>query len=327
MIFLLAYLKLKTNNTELYENEYLEQIKQKQCKIFKLQYYICKLYFEFIVKLKYYFNIITIKQIYDSYLFILPFSEINKSKKLEKCIKKVKKIMYNLNVKSLVADEKIKQNKKFIQLMELETKKIHILDGRGIMPYLIKEILEYILKKQNIKTEQEDLFICVKENNQLYIDNIKYLLKYFKTINIITPKIKEFQNLADKIEEQENIIITVTNNKKKSLKKAKLIVNFDYLENEINKYNIYRNAIILTINEKGFYENNTFSGIQIRKIKIDTSNKIKEKFKKYKLLENNDLTILYESLVNKNQNFTQIKTQMKNDNIQVIELYGKNGVF
>ena len=55
-------------------------------------------------------------------------------------------------------------------------------------------------------------------------------------------------------------------------------MNFDLQENEINKYIIYREAVILTIDEKGFYESNTFNGIQIRRIGIDTSNEIKDFF-------------------------------------------------
>lgn len=323
---MVGYLKTKTNNQELYETEYLEQIKKKQTIFSKLQYNICKLYYIFIVKLKYYLNIITVKKIYDTYIFILPFSELSKNKKLEKCIKKVKKIMNNYKVASLVADEKLKQNIIFKQIIENEVKKIHILDGRGVMPYLVKETLEYIIHKQSSKTELEDLYICVKEGKSLYIENIVYLLKFFKTINIITPNIKEFQKLANKIEKDENIIITVTNNKKKSLKKAKIIVNFDFIENEINKYTIYREAILLTINENGFYESNTFNGIQIRKIGINTSKKFKEELNKYNLLENGDLTTLYESLINKNKSLAQIKQKMKEDEVHVIKLYGKNGI-
>ena len=150
-------------------------------------------------------------------------------------------------------------------------------------------------------------------------------MKYFKNINIVTPNIKEFQRLADKIEENENIIITVTNNKKKSLKKAKVIVNFDLQENEINKYIIYREAVILTIDEKGFYESNTFNGIQIRRIGIDTSNEIKDFFEQYNLLEDNELSTLYESRINQKQGLLQIKQQMKKDEIKVTKLYGKNG--
>ena len=175
------------------------------------------------------------------------------------------------------------------------------------------------------KTELEDLYICVKENKPLHIENIIYLMKYFKNINIVTPNIKEFQRVADKIEENENIIITVTNNKKKSLKKAKVIVNFDLQENEINKYIIYREAVILTIDEKGFYESNTFNGIQIRRIGIDASNEIKDFFEQYNLLDDNELSALYESRINQKQGLSQIKQQMKKDEIKVTKLYGKNG--
>ncbi len=323
---MLAYLKLKTNDEELYETNYLEELKQKQTKFSKLQYTICKYYYNFIAKLKYYMNIITVKQIYDAYLFILPLSDLNRNQKIKKCIKKVKILMQRYNIESIIIEKNLKQNENFKKIIELEAKKVHILDGRGIMPYLIKETLEYILKKQGSKTELEDIYICIKEYKTLHTENIIYLMQYFKNINIVTPNIKEFQRLADKIEEKENIIITVTNNKKKSLKKAKVIVNFDMLESEINKYTIYREAIILTINEKGFYESNTFNGIQIRKIGIDTSNEIKEFFKKYNLLENNELATLYESKINKKQDLLKIKQQMEKDKIKVIKLYGKNGI-
>ena len=322
---MLAYLKLKTKDEELYETNYLEELKQKQTKFSKLQYVICKYYYNFIVKLKYYINIITVKQIYNAYLFILPFSDLSKVTKLEKCIKKVKKLMQKYNIQSLVVEDNLKQSEKFNKITESETKKVHILDGRGIMPYLIQETLENILQRQGSKIELEDLYICVKENKPLHTENIIYLMKYFKNINIVTPNIKEFQRLADKIEENENIIITVTNNKKKSLKKAKVIVNFDLQKSEINKYIIYREAIILTIDEKGFYESNTFNGIQIRKIGIDTSNEIKDFFEQYNLLENNELATLYESRINKKQGLLQIKQQMQKNEIKVIKLYGKNG--
>ena len=322
---MLAYLKLKTNNEELYETNYLEELSKKQTRISKLQYHVCKYYYELVTKIKYIMNIITIKQVYDAYLFILPFSNCNENKKMEKCMKKVKKIMQLYNIESLVVEEKLKQNEKFKQIIKAETKRVHILDGRGIMPYLIRETLEYILTKQGTQTELEDLYICIKENKILHVENIMYLIKYFKTVNIVTPNIREFQKLANKIEEKENIIVTVTNNKKKSLKKAKIIVNFDFLENEINKYVIYREAILLTIDEKGFYESNTFNGIQIRRIGIDTSSKIKEDFNQYNLLKDNQLTTLYESIINQKQGLLQVKQKMKEDKVKVIKLYGKNG--
>ena len=123
---MLAYLKLKTNDEELYETNYLEELKQKQTKFSKLQYTVCKYYYNFIAKLKYHMNIITVKQIYDAYLFILPFSDLSKNTKLEKCVKKVKILMQRYNIQSLVAEDNLKQSEKFKKIIEPETKKIHI---------------------------------------------------------------------------------------------------------------------------------------------------------------------------------------------------------
>jgi len=66
---MLGYLKLKTNDEELYESDYLNYIKDN--KWGKIQYYICNIYFKFVVLIKNFFNIITVKQIYNGFLFIL----------------------------------------------------------------------------------------------------------------------------------------------------------------------------------------------------------------------------------------------------------------
>lgn len=321
-----GYLKLKSIENELYESEYLNELENKKAFISRMQYHICKYYYKFLAKIKYYLNIITVKQVYNAYILILPLKSISENNRMKKCINNVQKIIKQYNIQTLVIEEKLKKNPVIGQMIQNEEKKVHILDGRGVMPYLVKEIFEFLLEKYNTKLEMEDLCICVKEYKPLYIDNILHLLHYCKNINIITKNIKQFQTLADKIEEKENIIITVTNNKKKSLKKSKLIVNFDFEEEELKKYTIFREAIILTINENGFYESSTYSGIQIRNVEIDTSEDIKEFFSKYNLLEGCSLTTLYESLMNKKENFEQIKSRMEADEIRIIKLYGKNGI-
>lgn len=321
-----GYLKLKSIENELYESEYLNELENKKAFISRMQYHICKYYYKFLAKIKYYLNIITVKQVYNAYILILPLKSISENNRMKKCINNVQKIIKQYNIQTLVIEEKLKKNPVIGQMIQNEEKKVHILDGRGVMPYLVKEIFEFLLEKYNTKLEMEDLCICVKEYKPLYIDNILHLLHYCKNINIITKNIKQFQTLADKIEEKENIIITVTNNKKKSLKKSKLIVNFDFEEEELKKYTIFREAIILTINENGFYESSTYSGIQIRNVEIDTSEDIKEFFSKYNLLKGCSLTTLYESLMNKKENFEQIKSRMEADEIRIIKLYGKNGI-
>lgn len=319
---MVGYLKLKTNDEELHETDYLIKLQNSTSKFSKCQYHMCKYFYKFIVLIKYYCNIITVKKIQDALVFILPFGKSNISEiKLKRCMKSLKKLINKYNIESIVFSEEIKYENMFNEC----NKRVCVIDGRYIMKYLIKEILEYILNKQSKKMQLEDLYICANENKQIYIENIMYLIHCFKTVNIVTNNINVFQKLSDKIEENENIFITVTNNKKKSLKKAKFIVNFDFTEKEIKKYTIYRNSILLTMNENGFYENIGFDGIQIRNIGIDISNEIKEFFAQYNLLETCSLNTLYESLINKKQDFNFIRKKMQKDKVKVVKLYGRNG--
>ena len=361
---MLGYIKEKSSNEELYETSYLSNIKTKKTKFAKLQYLLCFTFYELIVKIKYLFNLITIKKIYDAYIFILPFDLKTKMEqqnkninlksekkhikthekiKLKKCMKKVRKLIEKYKIDNLVFSNELEKS---LNIYEEEvTRKIHILDGSGLMPYLIKDILEYILKQQGEKTELEDLYFCMKEPKQIYIDNISYLGEYFRNVHVITPNITKFQKIIEKIEEKENIVVTISNNKKKSLKKAKWIINFDFEDDEIKKYSIYRRAVIITMEPNYDYDSLGFEGIQIKKVDIDTSDEAKEIFSQYNLLDNVPITTLYESLLNEgllNKNllktnlldkslsnkrqFYKVRNKMVKDKVRIIRLYGKNGI-
>ena len=321
---MIGYVKLKTENKELYENNFLEKLKNKNTRFSKLMYNICYFFYKFIVFIKYIGNIITVKQLYYSYIFIFPFNNKNKNKyKLKKCMKNLQKIMPKYKVNTLALSNELKEKANIEEYAEHLTK-IHFLEENSLMPYLIQEILRYILQIQKTRTEFEDLYICIKNISTFYIENIYYLSNYFKTINIITPNIKNFQKIANKLEEN-GILITVANNKEKSLKKAKLIVNVDFNKEELSKYIIYRRAIIISIKEKEAYNNIGFDGLQIKKIEINVANEIKENFKKYNLLKNYSLNVLYNSVISGIKGFEDTKLKMEKDKIEITMLYGNNG--
>lgn len=349
---MIGYIKLKTTNQELYETNYLENLKEKNTKLAHLQYLICYFYLEFVVWIKYIGNMITIKKIYHAYLFIFPF-ELKEGKhteyKLKHCSKKMQKLIKKYQIDTIVLAEELEKKLTFFvesltkeqqnsskslnnpkgkikdnQSRVLISKKVKLLDGKGLMPYLVKEILEYAMERQNTKTQLEDIYLCIKEPKTSYIENISNLTQYFKTVNIITPNITKFQKIADRIEENQNSIITVINNKKKSLKKAQWIVNFDFTKEELKKYTIFRRAVILEIKKGEEYDNICFEGASIQKAKIDTSPEIKDFFAQYYLLQNCSLETLYESLINERQGFAKIKEQMQQDQIRIVKLCGRN---
>lgn len=346
-----GYLKFKENDEELYEINHNKKINDKYLIFYVVNFFI-RIYFKLIICIKKWFHIITVKEIYSGLIFILPFSitenierqdEVGKIKKnfkqyiqqryykkqLKKCIPKVKKLMKKYQVSTLVLSEKLRNSEEFLEEFQKDRKiekQVHILNGKEIMPYLIQEIIEYILQKKGKTTALEDLYILVKKEDISYKENIAFLSQYFKTINIITPCLKGYQKLANQLEEKYHVMLTVTNNKKKSMRKAKWIVNFDMQTEEIKKYTIYKTATIIYLENSGLYETNTFDGIHICKAGIDVSEEFKEFFKKQYLINQCPITILYESSVIQNKNIQTIKKQMKKDKVKINTLYGTRGI-
>lgn len=328
-------------NEELYEvdlEKELNNIIQKHLwyKIKRLLYHI---YLTLVVYIKKWFSIITVKEIYSGLIFILPILNIEKSldtnsyahfqRKLKKCIPKVKKLIKKYKITSVVISENLQKNeefmKKFLQT-DIKEDKIHILNGKSLLPYLIKEIFDYIIQLKGKNIELEDLYILVEKDCTDYKENIIFLSQYFKTINIVTPNIKSYQKFANQLEESKNVMVTVTNNTKKSLRKSKWIVNFDIPIEKMNKYIIYRNSAILYLEENEAYEKNAFDGICIYNAEIDVSQQVKDAFLKQHLLEQCPITVLYESTIIKKRSITSIKEQMKKDEVIVKKLYGKRGI-
>lgn len=326
-----GYLKFKENDEELYETEIYQKIQQKKKEttkymkhIFSIISFIVKMYLNLIVYIKKCFYIITVKEIYSGLIFILPHK-----KQVKRYIPKLKKLMKNYKISTLVLAEELRNNETFLKEFQKDRtveKQIHILNGKEIMPYLIQEIIQYILQKQGRTTALEDLYLLIKKENSTYKENIAYLTQHFKTVNIVTPCLKAYQNLANQLEEKYNTMITVTNNKKKSMRKAKWIVNFDMQESEIKKYTIYRTATIMYLENSELYKENTFNGIHICRAGIDVSEEIKDFFQKQNLLNQCPITILYESTIIKKRNFNLIKEQMKKDKVKINTLYGTRGI-
>lgn len=327
-----GYLKFKEKDEELYEVNFNFKQENENRKNFFIciVYFLIHAYLGLVVQIKKCFHIITVKEIYSGIIFILPFSQQkNTEKMLKKCIPKVKKLMNKYQISTLVLSDELKKDKSFLEHFQnnrILQKEVHILDGKEMMPYLIKEIIEYILQKQSKTIELEDLYLLIKQESYDYKANIAFLAQHFKTINIVTPCLKSYQILANQLEEKYNVMITVTNNKKKSLRKAKWVVNFDMKTEEMKKYTIYQTATVIYLEKNCIYQENAFAGIHVCKAGIDMSQEIKDFFIKQHLMEQFSITILYESILINKRSFKSIKEQMKKDKVKISKLYGSRGI-
>jgi len=241
---------------------------------------------QIIIKIKKKVNIITKKQIDKNYIYIIPnVNNQNVQKRLQKKLIREQKDI------QIVLSKKIKS-------LNLQFRKARIIDGKRVKKYAIEEILKYIVnlsQNKNQKLQFQDIYFLQKEHNFETIYMIESLKDKVKTINIITNDIRKYKKIEDNLY-NEGYLITVSNNKKKSLKKAKIIINMDFLKEELSSYIINRNSIIINFTNEKIDNLRGFEGIIINSIKIDMKEEIKQYFKTNNLYYKFDNLDLYESI-------------------------------
>ena len=253
---------------------------------------------------------------------ILPIKKdnlnINKARNLAK---KTMKILKKGNSKKVVISKNIQNFKEYIDLLKQQD--LEIIDGSWLYKILVPEILEYILNKENMKSEETNIYILINDLTEIALQTIKRLANTYKSVNIITNHIEKFKKIEEIMIKESGIAITVMNNKKKGLAKAKIILNFDFPKELINKYNIYEKAIILNLQGVLKIEKKRFQGLIINDYEIDTkkTNEYPITNKKYKTKE------LYESCFYKSQPYNNIVEKVKKDKIKIKELYSLNGIY
>ena len=250
---------------------------------------------------------------------ILPINENTKEKQIEKIAKKTKKIIQkNSNSKKIILSKELQKEQTYINY--LNTYGLEIQNGKWLYEILLPNITEYIIEKKNV--EKVNISILINDLTDLELENIKTLARKYKTINIVTNHIEKFKKLEKSLEENEGIIITITNNKKKSLMKSQIILNIDFPNELINKYNIKDDAIIVNVKGKIKINKKRFNGLNINNYEID----FRDDKKDTKALNNKYfLKDIYESELYKKQRISEIKEKIKIDNVIIKKLILNNG--
>lgn len=186
-------------------------------------------------------------------------------------IKKINSKINKINEPIVLAKE-IKENAKKEEYKNTNIYSIvkTLEEDKKLLSDFAEEILKNIIEKQKQVAEQQSIYILAKENNIQRKNQITNLLAKYKAVNIITANIREFKKLEENLEESSETF-AVLNNKKKSLTRAKYIINVDFNEKEILEYNINRTATIINLN-KGKLNLNNFDGYVINNIEINSEN-------------------------------------------------------
>lgn len=232
---------------------------------------------------------------------------------ITKLISNLVKIIKN---NQIVLSKNLKENKDFLE--NLNKNHIIFYDGKWLYRYILNELLEYILKKKNETKENTEISFLVNYVDDIIVQNIKKFAKEYKRINIITNHIERFKKIEEDLYDEDGIMITVTNNKRKSLIKSKYIINFDFPEELINKYRIYEKALIISIENEIKINKKRFCGTIVSDYNIILE-------KEFNIKNDYDIKDLFESLIFRKDNFYNIRKNVENSGLHIIQIYGKNG--
>ena len=261
------------------------------------------------------FSLIRIKE----NTIIVPISEKTTIKQIEKISQKTKRTISKLsNSKKVVLSKKMKKEQ--IYMNYLNTYGIDISDGRWLFEVLLTDIVDYIVEKQ--KLEKVNISILINDLNDIEFENIKLLAKKYTTINIVTNHIEKFKKLEKQLQE-DGIIITITNNKKKSLMKSQIVINANFPKELVNKYRINETSTIVNVKQPIKITQKRFEGLTVNDYEINYNSDVcNEKF----FSEMYDLKDLYEAQMYKKSSFIELRKKIKKDKVSISKLFLNNGV-
>lgn len=254
---------------------------------------------------------------------LLPINQIKdlNEKQLIKMANKTNKILEKTHSQKIVLSKEFYENEIYKNV--LYSYGYDIVDGKWLFEAIENKVLDYIIDKKQIKKEEIKISVLVNNLTDYTLENIKRFAKEYKTLNIVTNHIEKFKKIENKIYEKEGLMITLTNNKKKSLLKSNIILNVDFTNELINKYNIFDEAIIVNINKKAKINKKRFNGIVINNYEISLKNNVIAdyigNYEKYYLKH------LYEAEFYKNITYKDFQNKIKDDELQLQGLYGLNG--
>lgn len=198
---------------------------------------------------------------------------------------------------------------------------LDIIKGKWLFQVLSVKSLDYLLEKKKMKKEETKIAILVNDLTENIIGSLRQIAKQYKMVSIITNHREKFKKLEKQILEEDGIMITIGNNKKKGLSKAELILNVDFPTELINQYTIYENAIIMNLQGDVRITKKRFNGICINNYEIEQEKEEDfdyDKKTKYRACE------IYEATMNKRQPYQELLKQIEKDKVKIIALIGNN---
>ena len=259
--------------------------------------------------------------------YVIAVSQTGKNK--ERVRKKVSRYIEKLGINALVFSKDLEESfKSDIYTFLKNSNKVQVLNGKKLMGFMKFEVVKYVLNKQKVNSKEEEIYIVFKKSGDTDLNFLKKFIENFRVVNVVTNDIERLKNVQDNLLENDGILISVSNNKRKALKRAKYVLNINLNKEELEKYRMNRDAIIVNIQENVRYGLAGFEGININNIKIKCPDEFIEKFEQ--IGDNFEITELYEGLLlsddMQRRKAEEVIERIEKDDVKINEIIGNNGV-
>ena len=220
-----------------------------------------------IKKLKYVFG--NIKRIEsDDKIEYICYTVRNKE---EKTLKKIERLVRKNVNSNIILSRRIKEitsNKESTEIYQNVKEIIKNSEkNKSIYRNFVRTIIKSVIERKSQIPEEQSLSILIDTKDYNNTQLINELMTQYKMINIATSNIKQFAGLEGEAE-QNFEPISVLNNKRKSLRNAKYILNVDFSGEKIKEYSIDRTAIIFNIADTKIDKLMYFDGNIINNVKL-----------------------------------------------------------
>ncbi len=191
--------------------------------------------------------------------------------KEEKTLKKIENIVRkNINT-NIILSRRIKEiasNKESTEIYQNVNKIIkNSKESKNIYIDFAREVIKSVIERKKQIPEEQSLSILIDTKDYNNTQLISELITQYKMINIVTSNRNQFAGLEEEAE-QNFEPISVLNNKRKSLRNAKYILNVDFSGEKIKEYSIDRTAIIFNVADTKIDKLMYFDGNIINNVKL-----------------------------------------------------------
>ena len=236
------------------------------------------------------------------------------NRKIRKIAKKVDKINNKEEVAVAICDG-LAQNEELID--ELKSYKITVLNGKWLFKFLLYEALLYEVEFRNLQMEMASVSILINKADDTIVSQISEIAKNIKSLKIVTDNINCFLPLEEVLYCDFGIAVQVTNNKEKAISSEEIIINFDFNKEQLEKYKLPKDGTIINIKNPIEIISHKFKGTIINDYRIKYNEDVISKVESKKSFDDK---VLYESLIYRRDTYTNIKKQLNNDGVKIIDL-------